>query len=80
MSLKGYKYLETVPGRRGGRVTIKGTRVTVEDILEALAAGWTVDEVSEQFNLPKEAVLEAIKYAANLMRRVEVLRVAAPSG
>jgi len=34
--VSGYRYLEIVPGRRGGRPAIKGARVTVDDILEAL--------------------------------------------
>ncbi|MEM1611217.1 MAG: DUF433 domain-containing protein [Sulfolobales archaeon] len=41
--LPGYKWLEVVSDRRGGRLTIKGTRVAVDDILEALANGWRVE-------------------------------------
>ena len=44
--LPGYKWLEVVPGRRGGRPGVKGTRVTVDDILEMLAAGWRPEEVA----------------------------------
>ena len=41
--LPGYKWLEVVPGRRGGRPTVKGTRIAVDDILEALASGWSAE-------------------------------------
>jgi len=44
--IPGYKWLEVVPNRRGGRPTVKGTRITVDDILEALASGWSVEEVA----------------------------------
>jgi uncharacterized protein (DUF433 family) len=71
--LPGYKWLEVVPGRRGGRPTVKGTRVTVDDILEALANGWSVEEVAENYRIPVEAVYEALRYASETIRKVEVI-------
>lgn len=71
--LPGYKWLEVVPGRRGGRPTIKGTRVTVDDILEALATGWSVEEVAENYKIPLEAVYEALRFALEAVRKVEVI-------
>jgi len=75
MILPGYKWLEVVPGRRGGRPTVKGTRVTVDDILEALANGWSVEEVAENYRVPLEAVYEALRYALETLRKVEVVAV-----
>ncbi|NPA99735.1 MAG: DUF433 domain-containing protein [Crenarchaeota archaeon] len=40
--------------------TVKGTRITVDDILEMLAAGWEPREVAEEFDIPLEAVYEAL--------------------
>jgi len=77
--LPGYNWLEVVPGRRGGRPTIKGTRVTVDDILEALANGWTAEEVSENYKIPLEAVYEALRFAMETLRKVEVVAVEATS-
>ncbi|MEB3778710.1 MAG: DUF433 domain-containing protein [Desulfurococcales archaeon] len=77
--LPGYKWLEVVPGRRGGRPTVKGTRVAVDDILEALANGWSVEEVSNNYRIPVEAVHEALRYALETLRRVEVIAVEAIS-
>ena len=77
MLLPGYRWLEVVPGRRGGRPTVRGTRITVEDILEALAAGWSPREVAENYRIPLEAVYEALEYAARALRRVEVVAVEA---
>ena len=75
--LQGYKWLEVVPGRRGGRPTVKGTRVTVDDILEALANGWSVEEVAANYKKPLEAVYEALRYALETLRKVEVVAVEA---
>lgn len=77
--LPGYKWLEVVPGRRSGRPTVKGTRVAVDDILEALANGWSVEEVSNNYRIPVEAVHEALRYALETLRRVEVIAVEAIS-
>ncbi len=66
--LPGYKWLEVVPGRRGGRPTIRGTRVTVDDVLEALASGWRVEEVAENYRVPLEAVYEALRFASAVVR------------
>jgi len=73
VDLPGYKWLEIVPGRRGGRPTVKGTRVTVDDILEMLAAGWKPEEVAEELEIPLEAVYEALKFASEVLKRVVVI-------
>ncbi|MEB3806694.1 MAG: DUF433 domain-containing protein [Desulfurococcales archaeon] len=66
--LSGYKWLEVVPGRRGGRPTIRGTRITVDDVLEALASGWRVEEVAENYGVPLEAIYEALRFASAVVR------------
>ncbi|GBF09061.1 hypothetical protein apy_07860 [Aeropyrum pernix] len=71
--LPGYKWLEVVPGRRGGRPTVKDTRVTVDDILDMLAAGWKPEEVAEELEIPLEAVYEALRYASEAVRRVTIV-------
>lgn len=71
-TLPGYKWLEAVPGRRGGRPTVKGTRITVDDILETLAAGWSPEEVAEEFEIPPEAVYEALRFASEVIKTVAV--------
>jgi len=58
----------------GGKPVIKGTRVTVEVVLESLAEGWSVEEVAEEFKIPKEAVLEALKYALKILKVVSIVK------
>ena len=71
--LPGYKWLEVVPGRRGSRPTVKGTRVAVDDILEMLAAGWKPEEVADELEIPLEAIYEALRYAAKSLKRVTLV-------
>lgn len=52
-----------------GKPTISGTRITVEAILDKLAAGETVDQiVSEYPRLTPESVRAAIAFAAEALR------------
>ena len=71
--LPGYKWLEVVPGRRGGRPTVRGTRVSVDDILDMLAAGWSPREVAEELDIPLEAVYDALRFASKTLKRVVVV-------
>ena len=50
----------------GGRPRVKGTRITVADLLAALAAGDTMEELVEDLDdLSREDILAALKYAAS---------------
>ncbi len=52
-----------------GKPVIAGTRITVESILEKLAAGESVDTiVAEHPRLTREAVLAAIDFGAKALR------------
>jgi uncharacterized protein (DUF433 family) len=52
-----------------GKPTITGTRITVELILEKLAAGETVDQIlSEHPRLTVEEIRAAIAFAAEVLR------------
>jgi uncharacterized protein (DUF433 family) len=54
------------PGVRGGRPRIAGTRITVADIVAALGAGDTIDELVADFPyLSREGIYAALKYAAD---------------
>lgn len=54
-----------------GKPVIVGTRITVELILEKLAAGETVEQILEAHpRLTKKAVSAALAYAAEAMRKL----------
>ena len=52
-----------------GKPVVAGTRITVELILEKLAAGETVEEILEAHpRLTKEGVMAALAFAANAIK------------
>lgn len=52
-----------------GKPVVRGTRITVELILEKLAAGESVDQIlSEHPRLTRESVQAAIAFAAEALR------------
>ena len=65
-------YLDIVtldPGRRSGKPTIRGMRITVYDVLSYLAAGMSIPEILEDFPYLTEADIRAcLSYAADRER------------
>lgn len=62
-------YIESDPGVMMGKPVIRGTRITVESILERLAAGETVEHVLEALpRLSPEAIQAALAFAAAALR------------
>ena len=55
-----------------GKAVIKGTRVPVELVLGKLAGGASMEEVMEEYELSREQVLAALRYAASLVEEEEV--------
>jgi uncharacterized protein (DUF433 family) len=57
------------PGKRGGRPTIRGLRITVYDVLSYLASGMTHEEILRDFpSLTEEDILASLEYAAERER------------
>lgn len=60
-----------------GKPVVAGTRITVELILEKLAAGETIEQLVEAHSrLTKDGVLAALAYAAEAVRRLSPERAA----
>ena len=63
--------ITTEPGKRSGKPCIRGTRITVIDVLEYLAGGMTVQEVLDDFPaLTEDDVRAVLAFAANRERRL----------
>ncbi len=57
------------PARCNGRPTIRGTRLTVTNILDFLGAGDSVDDMLEDYpQLEREDVLACIRFALATVR------------
>jgi len=58
----------STPGVVGGRPRLQGTRLTVQDILGALAAGDTIDELLVDYPyLTREDFAAVLRYAAEAL-------------
>lgn len=59
------------PGVRSGKPCIKGTRITVYDVLEYLAGGMSEDEILGDFpDLVREDIRACLAFAAARERRL----------
>ncbi len=65
-------YIAITPGVRSGKPCIKGTRITVYDILEYLAGGMSQEQVLTDFpDLKPEHIRAALAFAAARERRLD---------
>ncbi|WP_125774290.1 DUF433 domain-containing protein [Antribacter gilvus] len=61
------------PSVAHGRPRIRGTRVTVQVILELLAAGETYEELLQEYDeLSREDLVAALEYAASVVGGLRV--------
>lgn len=59
------------PGIRSGKPVIRGTRITVTDVLEYLAGGMTTDEILSDFpDLTAEDIRAVLAFAAQREQRL----------
>jgi uncharacterized protein (DUF433 family) len=57
---------------RFGKPVIKGTRIPVDLVIGKLAGGLTAEEVMKEYDLKREDILNALSYAATLMKEEEI--------
>jgi uncharacterized protein (DUF433 family) len=59
--MEEFEWVEIDPEICSGKSVIKGTRISVKDVLELLANGWTTDDLKEEYNLTEEQIKDAIR-------------------
>lgn len=66
------KLITQDPDILGGKPIIKGTRMSVESVLELLASGMKTDQILKDYPiLKKKHILAAIEYASKLVGKTE---------
>ena len=65
---KDYQWIVADAQLLGGKLAIRGTRLSVSLILECLSNGMSLDDIDESFNhaFPHEALPEVLKIASEL--------------
>ena len=67
------EYIEIDPEIRFGKPVIKGTRITVYDVLQWLASGMSHEEIIVDFpQISEKQILACLAYAANKERVIKV--------
>lgn len=60
-----------------GKPIIKGTRISVEFVLELLSSGMTQEEILDEYpHLKKEDILACIAWASDSVRKEEIISTA----
>jgi uncharacterized protein (DUF433 family) len=64
-----FQYIVSKPDVLGGKPCIKGTRISVQLILEWLANGSSTEEIIHEFpQLTRETIQESLLYASELAK------------
>ena len=67
-----FPYIVTDAAVRFGKPVLKGTRVPVDVVVGKIAGGMTVETVMKEYDLTREQVFGALKYAAKLVAEEEL--------
>jgi len=68
--------IEINPDILVGKPIIKGTRISVEFILELLANGWDTEQILKNYpQLTKDDILAAIEYSLQVLKEEKVFAI-----
>jgi len=76
MNIELLKRIEINTGILCGKPVIKGTRISVELILEKLASGYNFNEIVYDYDITEEDIKAAVTYAYELVANEEIIEVA----
>ena len=75
--MEGFDRLESSADILGGKARVKNQRITVETIVGQAGAGYTIEQILEDYpTLQREDVLQALRFAARLARQ-PIVQIAA---
>ena len=69
-----YRWIVQDPDLLGGKLAVRGTRLSVSLILECMANGMTIEDINEAYGgaFPPEAVPEVFRVASELIDAANV--------
>lgn len=60
-----------------GKPCIKGTRLSVDFILELLEQDWSYNQIQDEYNITKEDILAVLDYATKSIREEKIFKIEA---
>lgn len=57
---------------RFGKPTIKGTRITVDEVLGALSGGMSFEEIEGEYKLKRKDILAVLGYATKVVSEEKI--------
>jgi uncharacterized protein (DUF433 family) len=65
---RDYKWIVRDPDLLGGKLAVRGTRLSVSFVLACLAEGMSAEEIAQTYGpFPQEAIPEIMKVASGLL-------------
>lgn len=58
-----------------GKPCIRGTRLSVDFILELLASGWSFAQIQEEYEIEKDDILAVLQYAHQVISEEDVFKI-----
>lgn len=58
-----------------GKPCIRGTRLSVDLILELLASGWSYNQIQEEYEIENDDILAVLQYAHQILSEEEVFNI-----
>jgi len=72
-AFRNYKWIVRDPELLGGKLAVRGTRLSVSFILACMAQGMSAEEIAETYApFPKEAIPEIMKVASEIIDSSDV--------
>ena len=71
-----FKYIVSDPDILAGKPIIKGSRISVQLVLEWIASGASIQDIATEFpHLPTEGIREAVIYAAHFLNNETFIEI-----
>jgi uncharacterized protein (DUF433 family) len=58
-----------------GKPCIRGTRLSVDFILELLASGWSYNQIQEEYEIENDDILAVLQYAHQILSEEKVFNI-----